>query len=177
MLALHHLVPVVVREDGSVAPQRGAAPEDHLRVEAQGSQRVRLLQPVAPHSAPVAFWDAGGDGEGVVPVALLPGDEPQGTLPAAVVTATALELNIDFTAPEEALPDLCYDLPGNNLHLHSFVGPLGRTVAAEDVIIRDGPRLHVSVGAVLPEILSYPHSPFVLAVKDKNTHTKKKHTF
>lgn len=69
---LHHLVAVVVREEGPVVLQRGAAPEDHLRVEAQGPQRVRLLQPVTPHPAPGAFWDAGGDGEGVVPVALLP---------------------------------------------------------------------------------------------------------
>lgn len=73
VLPLHHLIAVIVREHGPIVLQRGATPEDDLRVEAQGPQRVRLLQPVTPHSAPVAFRDAGGDGEGVVPVALLPG--------------------------------------------------------------------------------------------------------
>lgn len=70
---LHHLISVIICEHSSVVLQRGAAPEDHLCVEEQGSQRVRLLQPVTPHSGPIAFWDTGGDGEGIVPIALLPG--------------------------------------------------------------------------------------------------------
>lgn len=89
---LHHLISIIICEHSSVVLQRGAAPEDHLRVEAQGSQRVRLLQPVTPHSGPVAFWDTGGDGEGIVLIALLPGTiNRQVTLHAAVVTVKALE--------------------------------------------------------------------------------------
>lgn len=38
----------------------------------EGAQRIGLLQPVTPRSAPKAFWDTGGDGEGVVFIAFLP---------------------------------------------------------------------------------------------------------
>lgn len=87
------------------------------------------------------------------------------------MTASGEGSRAGFRPPVEQLPDLGDDLPGNDLHFHGSVGPHGRAVAGEDVIIGDGPRFHVSVGAVLPEILSHPHSPFVPA----ETAEKEKH--
>lgn len=68
---LHHLIAVVVCVQGHVVLQGGAGSEDDLRVEAERSQRIRLLQPVTRQSAPKALWDTGGDGEGVVLIAFL----------------------------------------------------------------------------------------------------------
>lgn len=70
---LHHLIAVVIRVQRPVVLQGRAGSEDDLRVEREGSQRVGLLQPVTTRPAPKAFWDAGGDGVGVVLIAFLPG--------------------------------------------------------------------------------------------------------
>lgn len=71
MCPLHHLIAIVVCVQGPVVLQGRAGSEDHFRVETEGSQRVGLLQPVTPQSAPKAFWDTGGDGVGVVLITLL----------------------------------------------------------------------------------------------------------
>lgn len=69
---LHHLKAVVVCVQAPVVLQGGGGPEDDLRVQGQRSHRVALLQPVTRHLAPKTFRDTGGDGEGVVPIVLLP---------------------------------------------------------------------------------------------------------
>lgn len=71
-----------------------------------------------------------------------------------------------FLPPVEVLPDLRHDLPGDDLHLHGLVGPHSRTFGAEYVVIRDGPHVYISICMVLPEILSHPHSPFLLTTED-----------
>lgn len=72
VLPLHHLIAVVVCVQAPVVLQGGGGPEDDLCVENQRSHRVALLQPVTLHLAPETLWDSGGDGEGVVPIVLLP---------------------------------------------------------------------------------------------------------
>lgn len=64
--SLHHLVAIVIRVQSPVVVEGGAGSEDHLCVEAQGAQRVGLLQPVAPGPGLRILWDARGDRVGIV---------------------------------------------------------------------------------------------------------------
>lgn len=77
--------------------------------------------------------------------------------------------------PEEELPDLCHNLPWDDLHFHGLVRPHCWTVGAEDVVVRDGSSFYVAVCLVLPEILSHPHSPFILTGERRFTLSLKEH--
>lgn len=121
---LHHLIAVVVCVQAPVVLQRGGGPQDDLRVQDQRSHRVALLQPVTRHLAPKTFWDSGSDGEGVVPIVLLPvGRRESSRLGSGFRVQKELLQIGSVCLPVEELPDLCHDLPRDDLHLHGLVSP------------------------------------------------------